>query len=446
MIGERDFTELYRAHLAALSESAAHALSAEGYDALVIHSGVPHPYFTDDQDAPFRTNPAFAHFVPMAGPHHLLHIAPGEKPVLVRVQPEDFWREHLPLGEPFWANEYDIRVVSNPADAWHAVQALSGRGKRIAYIGENTAEAVAHGIAPEAVNAERITARLAWRRSYKTPYEIECIAEANHAAAHAHEAAREAFLDGAPELEIHYAYLDELGVTEKELPYETVVALDEKAAILHYQGKRVEGKGTVLLLDAGASFLGYASDITRTYLYEEECDFLFRGLVGGVETVQQELVRLAVPGASFAELHHAAHVALGDLLHSFGILDLSGEEALVRGLTKAFFPHGLGHFLGIQVHDVGGNQAAPEGGVRTGTAEFPNLRMARELEPGMVCTVEPGIYFIDTLLAPHRSGENAKHFDWALIDRLKRFGGIRIEDDILLTQEGNRNITREFLP
>ena len=391
---------------------------------------------------PFRSNPSFAHFVPLTGPHHLLYIAPGKKPTLVRVQPEDFWREHEPLGEPFWAGEFDVIETATPEEAWKVVPL----GARAAYLGDNEKEAEAHGIARDAVNPEGVIRRLEWQRSFKTPYEIECIAEANHRAGHAHAAAREAFLDGAPELEIHYAYVDELGVVDSGLPYETVVALDEKAAFLHCQGKRIDGKGTVLLLDAGAASYGYASDVTRTYVYEDECDFLFRGLLGGVETVQQELVRMAVHGTPFSDLHRTAHVKIGDLLRAFGILDISGEEAFERGFTRAFFPHGVGHLLGIQVHDVGGSQAAQGGGATPAPPDFPHLRMTRTIEPGMVFTVEPGLYFIDMLLKPYRSGENAKHFDWSLIDRLKRLGGIRIEDDILATKEGNRNLTREFLP
>ena len=380
--------------------------------------------------------------MPLQGPEHLLYIVPGKKPILVHVQPEDYWREHPPLSDAFWKEQFEFVETATPEAAW----ALLPKHGRTAYVGDNEAAARAFGVAEDGINPDGVIRRLEWQRSFKTPYEVACIAEANHMAGHAHAAAREVFLDGAPELEIHYAYIDELGVIDRELPYETITALDEKAAILHYQGKRIDGKGTVLLLDAGAAFLGYASDITRTYLFEEECDFLFRGLVGGMETVQQELARMAVPGASFPELHRAAHVKIGDLLRAFGILNMSGEEALTRGFTRAFFPHGLGHFLGLQVHDVGGSQAASEGGEVSAPEDFPRLRMTRAIEPGTVFTVEPGLYFIDMLLRPFRTGDDAKHFDWELIDRLKRFGGIRIEDDIFATPEGNRNITREFLP
>lgn len=430
--------ELYAGHVAALRAATDAALAASGFDALVIHAGSPLSYFSDDQEAPFRTNPAFAHFVPVTGPEHLLYIHAGKKPLLVRVTPEDYWYEHA-VSHGFWEGEFDVHEATSRESAWKEIPS----GGKVAFIGS---PAAARNIPTEAVNHSLIISHLDWRRSFKTEYEIACIEEANHRAGHAHEAAREEFFSGASELGIHYAYVDELGVVDRDLPYETVVALDEKAAILHYQNKRDMEKGKVLLLDAGTTYLGYASDVTRTSVFEEECDFLFRGLLGGMEDIQQELCRQAVPGVPFPALHRVAHVKIGDLLREFGILKLSGEEAEALGLTRAFFPHGVGHFLGLQVHDVGGNQAGPAGGAVAPPADYPKLRTTRTLEEGNVFTIEPGLYFIEQLLKPHRSGKTSKHFDWNLIDRLAPLGGIRIEDDLVATKEGNVNLTRMFLP
>ncbi len=437
-----NLSQSYHQHLKALLTAAEEALSASGFDALLIHSGTPLTYFSDDQEAPFHSNPYFAHFVPLSGPHHLLFIQPGKKPLLVRVKPEDFWREHAPLENQFWISAFDFREAANSEAAWKEIPL----GARIAYayIGDNQKEAEAHGIAAVSVNPPAILSRLDWRRSFKTPYEVSCIEEANRVSACGHSAARGAFLSGVSEIEIHYAYLSALDATEVEFPYETVVALDEKAAILHYQGKRKKGAGSVLLLDAGASHLGYASDITRTYL-TTTADSLFRDLYEGVEKIQKELCEMAKPGVSFPDLHRTAHVKIGDLLHSLGIIAITGKKAESLGITKAFFPHGLGHFLGITVHDVGGNQKSPDGGALESPKGYPRLRMTRTIEERMVFTIEPGIYFIEMLLRPHRSGDTSKYFDWKLIGRLMPFGGIRIEDDILATKEGNRNLTRPYV-
>lgn len=433
---------LYADHVRTLRRIAEEALLASDFDALIIHSGAERTYFEDDQEIPFRSNPSFAHWLPLPGPGHLLYIEPGRKPVLIRIEPEDFWHESEPFGDQFWIPEFEVRLAKDADSAWKEIP----KGKHAAFVGEHTQEAIAQGIAGEALNPPSILSHLHWQRSFKTPYEVMCIEEANRSAAHGHVHAREAFLAGASELEIHRTYVEALDVLDAELPYATITALNEKSAILHYQNKRTETDGTVLLLDAGDSYLGYASDITRTWIAEERCDFLFRGLLGGVEQLQEQLCEMARPGVSFPTLHRTAHVKIGDLLHALDILALNGEDAAEKGLTKAFFPHGLGHLLGTQVHDVGGNQSGKSGATVAPPDDYPKLRMTRTIEEGNVFTIEPGIYFIPMLLKPYREGDSGGYFNWELIDRLMPLGGIRIEDDILATKDGNRNLTRQFLP
>jgi Xaa-Pro dipeptidase len=235
-----------------------------------------------------------------------------------------------------------------------------------------------------------------------------------------------------------------LGCVDKDLPYESIVALDEKGAILHYLGKRSNRDGKVLLIDVGAQVNRYASDITRTWT-SSKADPDFAVLVAGVDRLQQELCAQVKPGLPYLQLHHRAHVKIADLLHSTGITKKGGEEAVVLGLTHPFFPHGLGHFLGIQVHDVSGRQAAPEGGTVAPPKQYPYLRTTRTIEEGQVFTVEPGVYFIEMLLRPHRTGPTKDLFDWKKIDRLASHGGIRIEDNVLVTKDGHRNLTRAHI-
>ncbi|MFO0985637.1 MAG: M24 family metallopeptidase, partial [Planctomycetota bacterium] len=160
------------------------------------------------------------------------------------------------------------------------------------------------------------------------------------------------------------------------------------------------------------------------------------------DQLQRSLCAAVRPGLPYLELHEMAHVQIGDLLHDVGVLRIGGRAALERGLTAAFFPHGLGHFLGLQVHDVAGHQSAEDGGRTPPPKEHPYLRTTRIIEERMVFTIEPGLYFIEMLLRPHRTSTNRDAFDWALIDRLKPCGGIRIEDNVVVTHEGHRNLTR----
>ncbi|MEN1417069.1 M24 family metallopeptidase, partial [Pseudomonas aeruginosa] len=112
--------------------------------------------------------------------------------------------------------------------------------------------------------------------------------------------------------------------------------------------------------------------------------------------------------------------------------DMSEEAMVENDLTGPFMPHGIGHPLGLQVHDVAGFMQDDSGTHLAAPAKYPYLRCTRILQPGMVLTIEPGIYFIESLLAPWREGQFSKHFNWQKIEALKPFGGIRIEDNVVI--------------
>jgi hypothetical protein len=226
--------------------------------------------------------------------------------------------------------------VPSADEAWDLV---STRGRSTAYVGDAPEQARERGFLASEINPSNLLARLDWDRSYKTPYEVSCTEEAERMAARGHKAARAAFQSGASELEIHHTYVEAVGCTDKELPYETIVCHDEKGAILHYVGKRTQRDGKVLLIDAGARHNGYASDITRTWT-TPAADKVFSELVVGMDELQQRLVDQVRPGLPYLDLHLAAHLAIGDLLHRTGVIKLRGEDALAAGVTSPFFPHG----------------------------------------------------------------------------------------------------------
>jgi len=432
-----DLASLFSAHVQRLQAETEKALAATGHDSLVIGSGAPFTYFADDQDAPFRPVPHFAHWCPLGGPHHLLHVVPGRKPRLVRFAPEDYWYEQGGLTEPFWRGAFELEERGALDAAWHAL----GSPKRAAYVGNENERAASAGLA---VNPKPLVARLDWLRSYKDAYEVRSLEEATANGARAHRAARAAFANGATELEIHQAFCEAAGATEHALPYGTIVALDEKAATLHYESKRKVGGGKVLLLDAGTQVRGYACDITRT-VTANGCDARFVELVEAMDAVEQDLARSATPGRPYLEVHLQAHAGVARVLSELRLLRVSAEEGFAKGYTHPFFPHGVGHHLGIQVHDVAGHQADAAGTPAPPPKEHPYLRNTRTIEAGHVFTIEPGLYFIPMLLRRFRSGPEAQAFDWAAIDALTPLGGVRVEDNVLVTASGPRNLTREQL-
>ncbi|TWH15916.1 Xaa-Pro dipeptidase [Pseudoxanthomonas taiwanensis J19] len=265
---------------------------------------------------------------------------------------------------------------------------------------------------------------------------------AQRRAVRAHRAAERAFRAGASEFEIHMAYCAAAQQDATEVPYQNIVALNTHGAVLHYTelDRVAPAESLSFLIDAGASHCGYAADITRTYA--GDCASEFQAMIDAVDAAQQAMCAGVRAGADYRQLHLDAHLALMGILREFGVLKVSPEAALATGVSAAFFPHGLGHPLGLQVHDVAGFAASDRGGTIDRPAGHPYLRMTRVLEPGMVVTIEPGIYFIDMLLDEVKARGHADAVDWARVDFFRPYGGIRIEDDVLCTEAAPENLTR----
>ncbi len=430
---------LYPEHVQYRQRGVEHALTETDYRGLLIHGGQPISYFADDQSAPFRPTPHFSAWLPARGPGHCLVLRIGRRPLLLHYTAADYWYEPSALDPLFWGAEFEIVEV----DSADALRRALPDTRGFAFIGADDRVAASWGIAAEAVNDDTLRAHLDWGRGTKSAYEVACIEAATERAAVAHSAAANEFGDGASELEIHQAYLRALGDTERDLPYDNIIALDTHAAVLHYQNKRRRRDGNLLLIDAGASTHGYACDITRTYLRDDTS--VMESLRRALDQLQQTLCAQLKPGVSFVDVHRQAHRLAAELLCELELLKCSPQQAFDNGYTRPFLPHGLGHLLGVQVHDVGGHQHSANGAIVAPPAEYPALRLTRCLEPGMVLTVEPGIYIIDQLLQPFRKSENSA-FAWHAIDRLRPYGGIRIEDNVVITPDGHRNITREYMP
>jgi len=194
------------------------------------------------------------------------------------------------------------------------------------------------------------------------------------------------------------------------------------------------------LIDAGAQVNGYASDITRTYA---NGDSRFAELIARMDQLQLDIVRQVRAGINYAELHIETHRLLGQVLVDSGLAKGSPETLVETGVTAAFLPHGLGHLLGVQVHDVGGHMQDESGATIDAPSGHPYLRLTRVLEANMTLTIEPGLYAIDMLLANLRGSPAEHHVLWDGVDWLRPFGGIRIEDNVRVLEDGTENMTRD---
>jgi len=383
---------------------------------------------------PFKVNPHFKSWVPVVdNPHCFIVYTPGRKPRLVYYQPVDYWYKVAGTPEGYWVGQFDIRVIADPNQAREQFPS-SGR---VAFLGEPAEELKAGD-----VNPQPLMDRLHWERSWKTDYEIECIREANVRGARGHKAAERAFRAGATEYEIHLEYLRASDQAEEELPYNNIIALNENAAVLHYFGHdRRKLEPFSFLIDAGASYNGYAADVTRTY---SKNDDEFQELIDAMDESQQSLVAAVKPDVNYPDIHLLANRRVAELLVRFAFVrDLDAGGIVEKRISSTFLPHGVGHYIGLQVHDVGGFLADRNGNTIAKPEGHPYLRLTRKIEPRMVFTIEPGFYFIDTLLADLKKSTNAKYVNWEKVDAFRKFGGIRIEDDIAVTNNGRENLTRD---
>lgn len=424
---------LYPAHLKNVIDRHDRALAATGFDSVVIAAGEPHIAFLDDNTYPFRPNPHFKWWVPVVtNPHCFIIHAPGSKPVLLYWQPIDYWYKPAANPSGYWVDKFDVRIIRNPEDARaHFPQ----RGK-VAFIGEPMT--AAHlGVA----NPSELVERLHFDRSWKTDYEIECVRQANVKGAKGHKAAERAFRSGASEYEIHLEFLRASDQTEEEIPYFNIIALNDNASVLHYVlHERHTAERHSFLIDAGAAVNGYASDITRTY---SQRDDEFAKLIAAMDKKQQEICAAVRPGINYPDLHMLAHRKVAEMLLEFGFVkDVDADGIVQKRISSTFFPHGLGHFLGLQVHDVAGFHANESGQHIPKPEGHPYLRITRKIEPRFLFTIEPGFYFIETLLADLKASENSKYVKWDRVDAFRKFGGIRVEDDVVVTESGHDNLTR----
>ena len=428
--------QLYQPHLQTLMRRTERSLAASGFDALVIHAGTAPILFLDDQDYPYKVNPHFKAWVPIEdNPGCILVVAPGARLKVLFHQPNDYWHKPARLPRAPWTAEVDLIAMDEPSKA----SAHWAHLRRVAYIGPDGFSAETD---PASINPPDLLSRLHYDRAVKTAYELECMRRASALGARGHQAALAAFRRGESEYEAHMRYLEACSQREQEMPYNNIVAYNENSAVLHYQHLERTAPAPLrsFLLDAGAQYRGYASDITRTYA---AAPCRFADLVDAVDAAQRVLCGEIVAGRDYREVHLSAHRRLGDVMQEIGLTKLPGQAALELGVTSVFFPHGIGHLLGLQVHDVGGVMGDEQGHERQRPEGHPYLRLTRMLEPGVVVTVEPGIYMIDSLLAAAHADSRRTHIDWSVVEELKPFGGIRIEDNVVTTATQPENLTRD---
>src|SRR5699024_721123 len=278
-------------------------------------------------------------------------------------------------------------------------------------------------------------------RVFKTEDELEKMREAARINSLAHRAVLDALEPGKYEYELKavFAYQQiKNGLTQDA--YNGIFAAGENSAILHDVENNQQIKdGDLFLIDAGYEYNGYASDFTRTYPANGRFADEQAGVYEAVLEAQKQVIEASAPDVKMEDLHMLAARVMMEGLRDADIVTGSMDDLMQQDVFALFFPHGLGHFLGLDTHDVGGY---PKGVDRIERPGVKYLRMRRTLQPSMVLTVEPGLYFVPALLKPALEDEKISSFlNTAKIWQMLDFGGVRIEDNLIITDEGCENLT-----
>ena len=279
------------------------------------------------------------------------------------------------------------------------------------------------------------------KRSIKTEYEIHCISESTRIAFLGFNVIR-ILLEKKiwlSEKEIAHDFMKSVNGADNVLPYRPIVAFNTHSSYLHYRNYSndyiyLKDKYSILV-DAGVFYRGYACDITVTTTN----DNFFKIICDVVSEIRDKIILSIKPGITFMQIQQYTHKLIAEGLFKIGIFNLrwcSVDDLIKEEVIKVFFPHGFGHAIGVQVHDVNYNKHNGAG-----------VRNSGELLIGMVITVEPGIYFIPMLLEKFYTSSFFSNFkkdacNIDLINAYLKFGGVRQEHNVLITKDGCLDITK----
>lgn len=291
--------------------------------------------------------------------------------------------------------------------------------------------------------SEALIRAIVAQRSHKSPEEVAEMERAVHITGAMHVAAMRDAREGQLEAELAGKVEGIAVAGGGNLSYPVILSVNGQILHNHYHGNTLE-KGRMVLGDFGAeTALHYAGDITRTFPVSAKFTTRQREIYEIVLGAETGAIASLRPGITYKEVHLAAARHIAEGLKALGLMQGNLDEAVAQGAHALFFPHGLGHMIGLDVHDMedlGENYVGYSDTVKRseqfGTAY---LRLARALEPGFVLTVEPGIYFIPQLIDRWRRKKMfAEFINYPALKKYRDFGGIRIEDNVLITDKGHR--------
>jgi len=352
--------------------------------------------------------------------------------------PQEGWSEFVPdvtADEWLWSGEASDEAATPVSELASWLE--KRRGRRVAQLGAPIPNA------PSDANVSgELRTRMDRVRRRKDDLELTRMRRAADATRAGFETAvsfiAPAISERALQIEIEAAFFRHGADT---LAYDSIIASGPNAAVLHHlPTPRLLGAGELVLIDAGAEYRCYDCDVTRTYPVSGEFSAEQSEIYALVLRVQRAAMGRCRASAEYRDIHLAAALDVAQGLVDTGFLRGNAADLVEQGASALFFPHGIGHMVGLGVRDAGGYVPGRS------RSEAPALRFLRidlPLEPGHVVTIEPGIYFPPHVLEdPEIRRQHRDTVVWNRVDGLRGFGGIRIEDNVLILDGGSEVLTR----
>ncbi|XP_050544442.1 xaa-Pro dipeptidase isoform X2 [Daktulosphaira vitifoliae] len=434
----RELYKLNQERLCKSLNSISELLNSDCY--VLLQGGNAISHYSSDTDYDFRQESYFQWTFGVSEPdsYGLLQVSTGKVHLFFSRIPEE---HYVWMGIPLELNEYKQRYQADYVyytDKLAETLELLKPSVLLTLTGVNSDS----GLTVKEAHFDGIENRV-----IKTEYEKEVMRYATKVSCNAHKSVMSKCKPGMFEYQceanfLHYVYY--VGGC-RHVGYNNICCSGLSNAILHY-GHATEPNakkicdGDLCLFDMGASYCGYTADVTVTFPANGKFSDDQRSIYNIVLAANQTVMKSIKPGICWIEMHILANKVMLKGLLDINLLQGDVDEMYDAGLAAVFQPHGLGHLLGLDVHDVGGYlEGCPERPLQPGVKA---LRMARKLKAGMAITIEPGCYFIKPVLKSALENPNlAKYINQEVLERFKVVGGVRIEDNVFVTENGVENYT-----
>lgn len=422
---------------------------------LLLQGGGPWSIYATDMEGIFRQESYFQHLfgVEQEGFYGAIDLRTAKSLLFMPRLPSEYAVWMGPIDTPEFTKEKyavdEVHYVDELASVLKAaappcLHTLAGKNTDS---GSVTKPAEFEGISEFEVESESLHPALTECRVHKTEMEIQAMKYANEIASAGHVAMLQACGPGMMEYELESTFLHRCygGGGCRHAPYTPICASGPNGAVLHYghagaPNNRQLQDGDMMLCDMGCEYYGYDSDITTSFPVSGKFSDDQKVVYGAVLSAFKSVIAQLKPGVSWPDMHRLANRRILEGLKAGGFLQGDVDEMMAKHLGALFMPHGLGHMLGLDTHDVGGY--APGCPERIMEPGIKSLRTARVLEAGMVLTVEPGCYFNAFLLEPALVDPSLEgFFVKSAIERCMQTGGVRLEDNIVITADGCYSLT-----